>query len=66
MGSLLRMLEKLLGRVAKASEGNPKTASFYGMLSLLGSGWALLGFNPLVVHQIGEMMIRFGGLLVKF
>ena len=66
MGNLLRMLEKLLGRAAKASEGNPKTASFYGMLSLLGSGWALLGFNPLVVHQIGEMMIRFGGLLVKF
>lgn len=66
MASILRILEKLLGKVAKASEGNPKTASFYGVLSVIGSGWALLGFNPLVVHQIGEMMIRFGGLLVKF
>lgn len=66
MGPLLRMLERIVGKAAHSSEGSPKTSSALGVASLIGSAYALLGFNPLVVHQIGEAMIRFGSLLVKF
>jgi len=66
MGPFLRMLQKVLGKAAVSSEGSPKTANSLGLLGLAGSVWAMLGFNPVVVHQLGEMMIRLGDLLVKF
>jgi len=63
MGPLLRMFQGGLGTLADSSDKNPKTSA---SLAIGGGLMTLFGFNPDMVHSVGNAMCSFGSLLTKF